>query len=300
MNASLVDTIESTLRETLPESVDVDTTRSVGGGCINEAFDVRLQDGRRFFVKANSLERRRMFETEVAGLTALADSKTIRIPEVVAQGECVKSHRSFLVLEWIESGRAKPSSDFDFGASLARLHQASSCHRFGFDSHNFLGSADQSNSWRDDWVEFWCEERLGFQFRWAQKQGYGNREFNRLAEQVLANTSNLIAEPNEPPSLIHGDLWSGNYLYDTRGSAVIFDPAVYYGRREAELAMTRLFGGFGADFYRGYEEIWPLAEGSERRIEFYQLYHILNHLNLFGASYLQQALGLMERYAGRS
>ena len=167
---------------------------------------------------------------------------------------------------------------------------------FGFEEDNYIGATPQPNAWTDDWVTFFAEQRLGFQLRLAADNGFGG-ELARLGERLLSRLGELIDEPAEPACLLHGDLWGGNYLCDAEGQPVLIDPAAYYGRREAELAMTTLFGGFDSAFYGAYEEAWPLAPGSAERLEIYKLYHLLNHLNLFGGGYLGGCLGVLRRFA---
>ena len=298
MNAALRSAADQAITASTGEAAVIVSSRSVGGGCINDAQHVQLADGRNYFLKSNSARLAVMFEREAEGLQALGECGAIRIPQPIANGTTTDGQLSFLVLEWIQAGRARADSSRQFGRELARLHRQATAPRFGFSHDNFLGSTPQVNDWSADWCEFWSEFRLGYQFRLAAENGHADAEFRRLSQHVLAATQTLIEEPIEPPALLHGDLWGGNYLYDEQGAAVLIDPAVYYGRREAELGMTRLFGGFDSQFYAGYEEIWPLAPGAETRISFYQLYHVLNHLNLFGASYRSQSLALMRRFAG--
>lgn len=270
---------------------------SVGGGCINESQKFVLDDGRTYFVKSNRPQLLNMFEQEMTGLQALERVGCLRVPQPITSGLTQEGQFAFLVLQWIEPGRERPGSSEAFGRNLARLHQQATAPQFGFSADNYIGSTVQRNGWQQDWCEFWRQSRLGDQFRLARENGYADAEFNRLADQVMDATESIVGEPDEPPTLIHGDLWSGNYLYDTQGQAVLIDPAAYYGRREAELAMTRLFGGFDSHFYQAYHEVWPLAPGAAERIDFYQLYHVLNHLNLFGGSYRSQCLALLKRFA---
>lgn len=271
--------------------------QSVGGGCINESQKFVLKDGRVYFVKSNRPQLLNMFEQEVAGLQALQAAGCIRVPQPITSSMTRDGQRAFLVLEWIEPGRERSGSSEEFGRSLAQLHQQATAPQFGFNADNYIGSTVQRNDWQKDWCEFWRQSRFGFQFQLARENGYADSEFNRLADQVMDATETVIGEPAEPPTLIHGDLWSGNYLYDQGGNAVLVDPAAYYGRREAELAMTRMFGGFDSYFYQAYDERWPLAPNAAERIDFYQLYHVLNHLNLFGSSYRSQCLTLLKRFA---
>ena len=286
-----------TIGRTTGHSAQLCRCESVGGGCINESQKYVLEDGRLFFVKSNRPEFLVMFEQELSGLRALEIPKVLRVPKPVAHGLSTNGHHSFLILEWIESGRPGPRSSEEFGVGLATLHQQTTAAEFGFHADNFIGSTPQPNTWHTQWIDFWRQCRLGYQLQLALKHGYADSEFQRLGNRALDATESIIGQPEEPPTLIHGDLWSGNYLYDQSGNAVLVDPAAYYGRREAELAMTRLFGGFDSCFYEAYEEVWPLETGATERIAFYQLYHVLNHLNLFGPSYRSQCLTLLKRFA---
>jgi fructosamine-3-kinase len=183
-----------------------------------------------------------------------------------------------------------------FGAHLAEHHRRGTSSRFGWASDNYLGSTVQKNEARESWVEFFGECRLQYQLRLARQRGLGSREFYRLAERVIERLDKWLGDDRAQPSLLHGDLWSGNFLVDAAGRAVVIDPAVYYGHREAELAMPLLFGGFPPEFFDAYSEAWPLAEGWRERVELYKLYHLLNHLNLFGVGYLDSCLEIVRRF----
>lgn len=282
-------------------------SRGVGGGSINRAERVALSDGRSVFVKSNPAPLPRMFACEVAGLAALhaAAGDDLRIPRPLGYGD---DPLPFIVLEHIESGRGEGDFSARLGRGLAALHRrsveqhrsdAEAGQRYGFEADNYIGATPQENGWSDDWVAFFRERRLGFQLRLAQRNGFGG-ELQRLGGTLLDRLDELIGAPgetDEPACLLHGDLWGGNYLCDDRGQPVLIDPAVYYGRREAELAMTTLFGGFDRHFYAAYEEAWPLQPGSDERLEIYKLYHLLNHLNLFGGGYLGSCLSILRRFA---
>ncbi len=263
---------------------------SVGGGCINSAY--RLSDGEReFFIKTNAATKLEMFRAEFAGLQAIAESRTLRVPRpvVCASGDGY----SFLVLEYLCFGDASsPSVQRELGRQLAAMHSVFG-ERFGWYRDNTIGSTPQINTWTSNWVVFWCEHRLGYQLDLALNNGYGGR----LIDQGRALQDSMAAfftgyRPR--PSLLHGDLWSGNYAADDSGCPLIFDPAVYYGDRETDLAMTELFGGFSSDFYHAYREASPLDAGYALRRVLYKLYHVLNHLNLFGGGYQAQSQRLMD------
>ena len=264
-------------------------TQELGGGCINRAFVLR--DGASaWFVKLNDAQRLPMFQAEAAGLEALAAAKAIRVPTPLGSG--LAGEEAFLVLEYLAFGRPRRESGAEAGRRLAQLHRQSQA-RFGWDRDNFIGSTPQPNAEDGDWAAFWRKRRLEPQLDLALAQGFGGRLQDR--GRRLAEACPALIDHAPPPALLHGDLWSGNMAFDAAGQPVLFDPAVYYGDREADLAMTELFGGFGADFQAAYREAWPLAPGYQVRRDLYNLYHILNHLNLFGAGYLGQALGMMDR-----
>jgi fructosamine-3-kinase len=275
---------------------------SVGGGCIADARIAEFEDGSRVFVKRSS-QAVDMFEREAEGLSALASAGAIRVPEVLAV------EPGALVLECIES--APRCTDFfpSFGRDFARLHRrlGPAC---GFTHDNYIGATAQLNHpvsgpWPQeqagigdggDWPEFFLERRLRFQARLAQRQGHG-ADLLEWLERGASRIRHQLEQAIEPPSLLHGDLWSGNYLADENGHACLIDPAAYYGHREADLAMTRLFGGFPPEFYAAYADEWPLQDGYEARQPIYQLYHLLNHLNLFGSGYYAQCKRILARLA---
>ena len=269
------------------ESFQVRHQRLVGGGCINRAAVVE-DDGRAFFVKLNAPERLDMFEAESEGLAALAAARAIRVPEPICVG--VAGNESFLVMERLDLGGRLDGERA--GRQLAELHRATAEH-FGWHRDNTIGSTPQLNRPHHDWVDFWRDCRLGPQLRLAAANGYRGR-LQSAGEHLLSKLDALIGhEP--PPSLLHGDLWGGNIGATPEGEPVIFDPAVYHGDREADLAMTELFGGFGSRFQAAYREAWPLDSAYATRRILYNLYHVLNHLNLFGGGYLNQSQSMIER-----
>ena len=273
---------------------------SVGGGCIADAAIAHFSDGSRVFVK-QAAGAPEMFEREAQGLSALAEAGAIRVPAVLAV------RPEALVLELIPEGTRKPGFSESFGHDFARLHDYRG-KTPGFFHDNFIGSTRQCNEpldapWDeaapDDgsmWPRFFMERRLRFQVKLAAKKGHGH-ELEHVLDRAETHILEHLGAAIEQPSLLHGDLWSGNYLVDDRGAVCLIDPAVYYGHREADLAMTRLFGGFDSSFYAAYAEQSPLAPGHEERLPIYQLYHILNHLNLFGGGYFMQGKRILQRYA---
>lgn len=262
-------------------------SEAVAGGCINQAY--RLTRGKsRYFVKLNRADRISMFEDEADGLKALAAAGVIRTPTTLGHG--VSGDKAYLLLEYIDlGGSGDPALA---GRQLAELHRQTGT-RFGWHRDNTLGSTPQPNTPNDSWAVFWQQYRLGHQLDLAAHRGEGGK-VQQLGRRLLEQVPELL-DHDPLPSLLHGDLWSGNFAYDREGTPVIFDPAVYYGDRETDLAMSELFGGFPATFYNAYNETWPLPPGYPVRKRLYNLYHILNHLNLFGGGYRQQALGLIEQ-----
>jgi fructosamine-3-kinase len=262
--------------------------RGLGGGCINQAF--RLADGQRsWFVKTNRADSLPMFEAEADGLTALGASGAIRVPAPLCTG--VVEDTSFIVLEFIELGAAGARGARLAGERLAALHGVAG-ERFGWHRDNTIGATPQPNAWDDDWVSFWRERRLGFQLDLARRNGCGGR-LQTPGAALLERLPALLGHAPRP-ALLHGDLWAGNLGFSAAGEPVIYDPACYYGDRETDLAMTELFGGFGRDFYAAYEACLPLDPGYRVRRTLYQLYHVLNHLNLFGGGYAAQAERMLQ------
>lgn len=296
MDRELREAVEATLAEHRGEPVEVVADRPVSGGCIHDSRLLDLAGGGSAFLKADRSAPDDLFEREAEGLAALAEPEAIRVPREALPGRA--GGTAFLVMEAIPTGR--PGAGFweDFGRRFARLHRAAQHHRFGFEHDNYLGGTPQPNGWCDEWPEFFRRHRLGHQLALARSRGRSTPELERLGERLQDRLERYLDIPDEPPCLLHGDLWSGNFLADDAGEPVLIDPAVYYGHREADLAMTALFGRFDDRFYRAYDEEWPLPPGTGERQEIYQLYHLLNHLNLFGGSYLDGCLRVLRRYAG--
>jgi protein-ribulosamine 3-kinase len=259
--------------------LNIDDAVAVSGGCIHRCYRAAI-DGETRFLKVNEPAFARAFAAEAQGLRALRAAGS-RAPRPVAQG--VEAGHAYLAMEWMDLGAR---GDFAaLGRMLAQLHRNEGA-RFGWDEDNFIGATPQQNGWYESWPEFWRDRRLKPQMDLARRNGF-----------ELTMPSLRLLEGHQPPaSLLHGDLWSGNAGFLASGEPVLFDPAVYYGDREADLAMTELFGGFPREFYSAYEEIWPLDPGYARRKHLYNLYHLLNHLNLFGGGYLEhvkKTLGLL-------
>jgi fructosamine-3-kinase len=264
------------------EPFNINQHRSVSGGCINQGYCLQ-GDGLAYFVKINQASRLSMFAAEAFGLKQMAATHTIRLPEPICWG--ISDNYSYLVLEWLEFAQGNSLSWEKMGQKLALMHQTPGNQRFGWNENNTIGSTPQINTWTDNWADFFAQHRIGYQLQLAQKRG---GSFPERTEVLLA-VLKCLKDHYPQPSLVHGDLWSGNVGVTKDGEPVILDPATYYGDREVDIAMTELFGGFPAAFYRGYNEVFPLEEGYQQRKTLYNLYHILNHFNLFGGGYGTQA-----------
>ncbi|WP_019558409.1 fructosamine kinase family protein [Thioalkalivibrio sp. ALE12] len=258
-------------------------SQACSGGSINQAQRLTGTDGRRFFVKLSGGDGAAMFAAEARGLEELARCERLKIPEVVGTGSAGSTH--FLVMEDLALGGRRDG--VALGHGIADMHRKTRT-RFGLDHDNFIGSTPQSNTEHDDWVSFYRDERLGFQRRLARERGASLSLLGAL-EELEASLDGFFVDYRPEPSLLHGDLWSGNWGFLADGRATIFDPAVYYGDREADLAMMELFGHPGQDFVAAYEEILPIDPGYGVRRTLYNLYHILNHDHLFGGGYGAQA-----------
>jgi fructosamine-3-kinase len=285
--------IASAIRDATCRPFDIARTVAISGGCINQSYRLDGQDGTPYFVKLNDDSLHAAFNAEAAGLAAITATHTLCAPAVIACG--VSNHQSFLVLEHLDlhsRGDAKT-----LGTLLAAMHRHTTA-RFGFSQDNFIGTTAQLNTWTEDWITFWREQRLGFQLELAARSGYSG-EIRHLGERLLDELPSFFVGYTPRPSLLHGDLWSGNHGYLADGSPVLFDPATYYGDRECDIAMTELFGGYPTAFYEAYREAWPLHDGYKKRRDLYNLYHILNHANLFGGGYVRQAAQMMRRLCAK-
>jgi len=273
--------IESFLKEKISQ------ISLLSGGCIASTNLVKTISNRTFFLK--SYKTSDMHHIEARGLKELAKPDIIKTPNII------KVTDSFLLLEFIKEG-CKDDNFFElFAAQFAQLHSYTN-DKFGFDDNNFIGSTEQiNNSHRENWSEFYWTNRLLYQFKLAEKKGYITAELSAQFAK-LENIIEKIIQTEEKPSLLHGDLWSGNFMINENTQPVLIDPAIYYGNREADLAMTKLFGGFSEDFYDTYNEIFPLEEDFQYRENIYKLYHLFNHLNLFGTSYYNQVLNNINFY----
>jgi fructosamine-3-kinase len=264
--------------------------RRISGASAGECYAWPCDAGT-LFVKLAPVSARTLLEAQAAGLLALAAAGAVRVPQVRASGHTGTA--AFLALEWIDAVRADEACERRLGEGLAALHAVTAA-RFGWKRDNTIGRTPQPNGWCDDWLEFFRERRLRPQLTLAAHNGFAGL-LAGPGERLLEALPWLLGGHLPRASLLHGDLWGGNWLATSEGEPVIFDPAVYYGDRETDLAMTRLFGGFGSAFYRAYEAAAPCPAGAELRGELYNLYHVLNHTNLFGGGYARQARVMMER-----
>jgi len=314
------DKIAAHISETTGETFSLDNRHSISGGCINQGYYIS-SSSRAYFAKINQASQIAMFQAEALGLQQMRATQTIRVPEPICWG--TDGNSAYIVLEWLDLGsRGGERAWEEMGRQLAAMHKYTPPNPplarggeepnstllgggeepnstllpgvFGWDINNTIGSTVQINNWTANWAEFWAEHRIGYQLKLAKRRGGHFPQGERLLEMI----PELLAGYEPQPSLVHGDLWGGNAGVTSAGEPVIFDPATYLGDREVDIAMTELFGGFPAQFYRGYNQVWSLDGGYERRKSLYNLYHILNHFNLFGGSYESQANQMINRVLG--
>jgi fructosamine-3-kinase len=283
--------VEARVRAALEAAVGgkVAGARPVSGGDINTAHAITFTNGRRLFVKTNAREPAGMFQAEAEGLAWLAEARALRVPEVVACGA------GFLALELVESAPRARDFDEQLGRGLAALHRFGA-PSFGLDRDNFIGRLPQDNAPARDWPTFFRTRRLEPQLRLAVGSGLAGARMRSGFERLFARLPELCGPP-EPPARLHGDLWAGNLLVDDGGTPCLCDPAVYGGHREIDLAMMRLFGGYGPRVFAAYGDAWPLAPGHEERVTLYQLYPLMVHVNLFGGGYVGQVEAALERFS---
>ncbi|HLR76273.1 MAG TPA: fructosamine kinase family protein [Balneolaceae bacterium] len=272
---------------------EIKSANSVSGGSINQAAKVEMRGGRDFFLKWNKAAPDDMFPKEKKGLELLKSAGAgLHIPNVLAVGKAEGT--AFILIEFIEEQRGGKDSSAKFGKQLAELHQVTA-HNYGLEYDNYIGRLKQPNNKKADWVDFFIEYRLEVQLKQAVDAGKLEngtvKQFNRLYKKL----PDML--PEEPASLLHGDLWGGNYFFDQEGRAAIFDPAVYYGNREIEIAFTYLFGGFSGAFYDAYQEVFPLQPKFNERKSIYNLYPLLVHTNMFGGHYGRQVEQTAARYS---
>lgn len=272
----------------------IEEVDSVGGGSIANSSRIRT-DRNAYFLKWGTNQVADTFLAEADGLRTLASADSpLHIPAVLHVSPETDEGPGFLLMEWIAAGVKNREFWMQFGRGLAELHRTTE-DRYGFDEANFIGSLPQVNDWAESWPEFFRTRRLQPQVQMARERDRWNSRWNKHLNRLYARLDGWL--PDEPePSLLHGDLWSGNVMADESRTATLIDPAVYYGHREADLAMTELFGGFNHRFYAAYREAWPLDDGYEQRRDLYNLYHLINHLNHFGKSYADSVETLIRRY----
>lgn len=283
--------LNTQLSASLGRAFAIQHTQSVGGGCINQAYQITDGD-QTFFLKLNQATQVAMFEAEAKGLKEIYDSQTVRVPRPLAWGTAEGT--AYLVMEWLDLGGGGEAGWQQLGQNLAALHRVTSPQGFGWSQSNTIGATPQPNPWTQSWAEFFREHRLHHQFQLAQRRG---GHFPRRRDLLVA-LPQLLASHHPAPALVHGDLWSGNAAITQGGEPVILDPAPYYGDREVDLAMTELFGRFPTAFYQGYNKAYPLDQGYGVRKPLYNLYHVINHFNLFGGGYEAQANRLIDQVLG--
>jgi fructosamine-3-kinase len=289
--------LPDSLRETVEARLDVTihSSSSVGGGCIANACRVDTDDAP-LFVKYGGAEVARTFPGEAAGLEAMrAAESPLDIPAVIDRAAPDGGRPGFLVMEWIETGRKREEFWVDFGRGLAQMHGHAEA-QYGFEQDNFIGRLPQQNEWTDAWPAFYRTQRLEPQVRMARERGRWQPDWNDALEALYRRLPDILPEMPKA-SVLHGDLWKGNFMVTAEGEPAIIDPATYYGHREADLAMTELFGGYQDRFYDAYREAWPLEPGYDTRKEVYNLYHLINHLNLFGAGYAGSVEGILRNFS---
>jgi len=289
-------TLNNSVKRKLEEFMNSYVVDSVpiSGGSISNAYRISFTDNKTYLLKINDTAKEDMFIKEGHGLEELKKAEAIRVPDMIYCGS------DFILLEFINSAPKQKTFFEDFGRNFAILHKNTS-NEFGFYENNYIGSTPQinlpDNDSRHNWINFYFNNRLLFQYRLLEKNRYADTTLRDAFYNLEKKIDSVITDLVAPPSLLHGDLWSGNYISDENGNACLIDPAVYYGHREADIAMTKLFGGFPESFYNSYNETLPLLDGWQYRENIYKLYHVMNHLNLFGGGYYAQTLTLMKSYS---
>jgi fructosamine-3-kinase len=291
MQREIISDIEKTIIRVTGEKLKIRIFKPVGGGSINQTFKAETTHGNYFVKLNNAVLFPGMFESEVHGLCLLKQANAVATPALVGSGET--NGKSFLILKWIEPGKRVKKFFEDFGQRLAKLHTHTEKH-FGLDMDNYIGSLVQKNEPRTLFSDFFIRQRLEVQLKMAIHHNRLPAGICKQFERLYLKLDEII--PAEKPSLLHGDLWSGNYMTGPDGGAIIFDPAVYYGHRESDLAMTFLFGGFDQEFYESYQHQFPLEKGWQKRAVVFNLYPLLVHVNLFGGGYAAEVMRILQRY----
>jgi fructosamine-3-kinase len=283
LSSATIRFIEQQLAFKLGGELHVEAVTPVAGGSINNTYCIKTT-GERFFLKTNKKDAfPGLFSCETKGLKLLRENSGFAIPQVIFSGEL--NEQALLIMDFIDSGKQEVHFWEDFGAELARLHQHQAA-QFGLDHDNYIGTLPQSNHYHNNWTDFFVLQRLEPLIKTARDEDHIGREISRRFDRLFAQLPHIF--PEEPASLLHGDLWSGNFMCASSGKATVFDPAVYYGHREMDIAMTQLFGGFNTAFYSGYQAVYPLESGWQNRITVANLYPLLVHVNLFGGVYVQR------------
>jgi fructosamine-3-kinase len=277
--------IAADISQVTNQNFQIQQRRAVSGGCINQSYIISSSTAT-YFVKLNQADQIAMFAAEAVGLKQISSTSSIRVPLPICWGVAATS---YLVLECLELSSTKANWEV-MGRNLAAMHQITINQKFGWQQNNTIGATPQINTWTGNWIDFYTQHRLLYQFQLARQRG-GNFP---LQDKLLTAIPQLLNHKPQP-SLVHGDLWGGNAGFTSTGEPVIYDPATYFGDREVDLAMSELFGSFPADFYRGYNAVFPLESGYAHRKILYNLYHIINHFNLFGGSYASQANRMIEQ-----
>lgn len=282
---------QAILKESLGNETKITEIQPTSGGCINNSVRLVTNQGS-YFLKWNDTIPDDMFQKEMKGLQLLRDTHEIQIPEVIAHGKLVD--RNYILLEYIDAAPKALDYWSHFGRALASLHKNHRSDRYGLDHHNYIGKLPQPNTRNLNWVDFFIDQRLEFQLTLALRNQLVDSSFAKRYRAFYKLLPTLL--PAEPPSLLHGDLWSGNVMPGMDGKVCLIDPAVYYGHREIELAFTQMFGGFGPDFYDAYNEVYPLEPGYDKRVAIYNIYPSMVHVNLFGISYLSGVNRVLQNY----
>jgi fructosamine-3-kinase len=284
--------IAQAITEATGQDFAIANTKSVGGGCINQGYQVS-GNSTEYFVKLNQASQVEMFVAEAIGLKQMYATQTITVPQPICWG--IADNSSYIVLQWLDLKGGSSQSWTQMGHQLAAMHREGTNKSFGWERNNTIGSTPQINTWTDNWADFFAQHRIGYQLKLAKRRGGNFGDPN----QVIKAVRDKLADRQLQASLVHGDLWSGNAAITKDGKPVILDPATYYGDRETDIAMTELFGGFPRAFYDGYNEAWQLDSGYQQRKSIYNLYHVLNHFNLFGGGYGSQAQRIINNVIGR-
>ncbi len=291
LSNAFIQHLQTVLSQKLSKHLLVKSIEKAYGGSVNQSYILKSNEESYFIKVNNAWKFPDLFETEALGLNLLNNTKTFKIPQIVDVG--VFENNCFLILEYIEQGQSIGNFWFNFAKSLTELHKNSSTY-FGLDYSNYNGSLNQINDKKDNWADFFIENRLQYQCKLAFDNKKVEITFVKYFEKIYKKIDQLF--PMEKPSLIHGDFWSGNYLISNKNEAIIIDPAVYYGHREMDIAMSLLFGGFDKKLYQHYNEIFPLEKGWEKRVDVANLYPLMVHVNLFGESYLKRVKGVLKKF----